>query len=72
MESAAGIDEHVPTQVDILPAVRIERRKQPEGRKVRLTVVKRLRGEHKFDSVEELEKQIGIDKEMAREFFDMA
>ena len=36
LETAAGIDEHVVSEVDILPAVRIERRKESEGREVRL------------------------------------
>ena len=42
------------------------------GRTVRLTVIDRLRAEHKFDTVEELERQIALDKERALELFDMA
>ena len=42
------------------------------GRTVRLTVIERLRAEQKFDTVEELERQITLDKERALELFDMA
>ncbi len=42
------------------------------GKKVRLTLLERLRAEHRFETVEELEKQIAADKEKAKEFFGMA
>ena len=49
-------------------------RGEPElyGKKVRLTVIERLRAEQKFSTVEELERQIERDKEKALELFDMA
>ena len=42
------------------------------GKKVRLTVIERLRAEHKFNTVEELEEQIALDKERALRLFNMA
>ena len=47
---------------------------EPElyGQKVRLTLIDRLRAERKFDTVQELERQIAMDKEKALELFDLS
>ena len=47
----------------------VEGKPELYGRKVRLTVIDRLRGEIKFNSIEELKDQIERDKEKATELF---
>ena len=67
-----GLTPTLPSGKVTVEAHALEGSPELYGRKLRLTLIDRLRGEHKFSSVEELEKQIGIDKEKARELFDMA
>ena len=67
-----GLTPTLPSGKVTVEAHALEGSPELYGRKIRLTVIERLRGEQKFDSVEELESQILTDKKKAKELFDMA
>ena len=64
-----GIQPTLPSGKVTVEAHALEGKPELYGRKVRLTVIDRLRGEIKFNSIEELKDQIERDKEKATELF---
>ena len=64
-----GIQPSLPSGKVTVEAHALEGKPELYGRKVRLTVIDRLRGEIKFNSIEELKDQIERDKEKATELF---
>lgn len=64
-----GIQPTLPSGKVTVEAHALEGKPELYGRKVRLTVIDRLRGEIKFNSIEELKEQIERDKEKATELF---
>lgn len=67
-----GMTPTLPSGRETVEAHALEGNPDLYGRKVRLSILHRLRGEQKFCSREELARQIGRDREKALRFFDMA
>ena len=64
-----GVQPTLPSGKVTVEAHALEGKPELYGKKVRLTVIERLRGEIKFNSVEELREQIKKDKERAIQLF---
>ena len=64
-----GVQPTLPSGKVTVEAHALEGEPELYGRKVRVTVIDRLRGEIKFNSIEELKEQIERDKEKATELF---
>ena len=64
-----GVQPTLPSGKVTVEAHALEGKPELYGRKVRISVIERLRGEQKFDSVEALKEQIEKDRERAIQLF---
>ena len=65
-----GVQPTLPSGKVTVEAHALDGKPELYGKKLRLTVIERLRGERKFDSVEDLKEQIEKDKERALRLFE--